>query len=181
MQPEGDKIYRGAGLLGDEGADTAGSVVAAGSSPCLCKTIVGRGASWATVVAAAGASAAPASPPEGTTKTEPKAALAVDEKALGPGRRSTVATGADIQATNLPEGAERSSILIRGPCARKSRKSEELKGSPPKTALSVRGPTPPEQSATPAGSVGEDITVLDGGEAARFTAVVFCGWPRQAG
>ena len=58
-----------------------------------------------------------------------------------------VATGADTRATNLPKGAVRSSVLIRGPCARKSRKSEEVKGSPPKTTLSVWGtsqlkPTP---------------------------------------
>ena len=53
---------------------------------------------------------------------------------------------------NLPEGAERPSILIRGPCARKSRESEEGKGSPPKTALSVRGTSP----LKPAPGVGEE-------------------------
>ena len=37
-----------------------------------------------------------------------------------PGQRSTVVTDAETRATNLPEGAERSSILICGPCARKS-------------------------------------------------------------
>ena len=37
-----------------------------------------------------------------------------------PGPRSTVVTDAETRATNHPEGVERSSILIRGPCVRKS-------------------------------------------------------------
>ena len=40
-----------------EGADAAGAVLAAESSPC--KVLVGEGARWATIVAAAGAPAAP--------------------------------------------------------------------------------------------------------------------------
>ena len=141
MRPEGGKIFRGAGLSGDEWADAVGFVITAES--CPCKVLVGRGACWATIVAAAGASAEPWSPPGGTTKTEAKAALAAGDKTLRPGRRSTVATEADTRATNLPEGAEGSSILIRGLCVRKSRKSEGVKGSPPKTALSLRGTSRP--------------------------------------
>ena len=53
-----------------------------------------------------------------------------------------VATEADTRATDLPEGAVTSLILIRGPCERKSRKSEEVKGSPPETAFSARGTNP---------------------------------------
>ena len=78
----------------------AGLVVVAEYFPG--KALVGRGARWTTVVDAAGASAEPRLPPKGTTNTESKAALAVGEKALQPGRRSTVATETDTRATNLP-------------------------------------------------------------------------------
>ena len=77
-----------------EGADVDGAVLTAECSPC--KVLVGGGAHWATNVAAAGASSVePWSPPEGTTKTEAKAALAAGEKTLKRGRRSTMATEAD--------------------------------------------------------------------------------------
>ena len=56
-----------------------------------------------------------------------------------PGRRSTVVTAVDTRATNLPEGAEKSSILTRDPCAQKSRKGEEAK-----TAFSGQGTSPPK-------------------------------------
>ena len=49
-----------------------------------------------------------------------------------PGQRSTVVTDAETRAMNLPEGAERSSILICGLCVRKLQESAEVKGSPPK-------------------------------------------------
>ena len=68
-----------------------------------------------------------------------------------PGRQSSVVTAAVTRATNLPEGAESSSILTRGPCVRKSRKSEEAKGSPPKTALSGWGTSP----LKPTSGIGE--------------------------
>ena len=90
---------------------------------------------------------------------------------------------------NLPEGAERPSIPIRGLCVRKSRKSEEVKGSAPKTALSMPGTSPPKTytggwgrvTAKPADADEGDTPVLDRGEAAGSTAVVFCGGLRQAG
>ena len=66
IQPEGGKAFRGARLPGGEGADAAGSVITAESSHC--KVLVGRGARWATIIAAAGASAEPWSSPDGTTK-----------------------------------------------------------------------------------------------------------------
>ena len=170
-----------------EGADAAGAVLTAES--CPCKVLIGGGACWATIVTGAGDSAEPWSLLESTTKTEAKAVFAAGEKTLKRGRRSTVATEAYIRATNLPGGAERSSILVRGLCVRKSRKSEEAKGSPPKTALSVRGTSPPKPnpgdrgraSTKPAGSEEEDTPVFDGGETARPTAVVFCGGLWQAG
>ena len=46
--------------------------------------------------------------------------------------------------SELREGAARSPILIRGPCGRNSQNSAEVKGSPPKTAFSVRGTSPPK-------------------------------------
>ena len=61
-----------------------------------------------------------------------------------------------------------SSILIRGPCTQKSRKSEEAKGSPPETALSGRGtcaskPTPgveAKQVRTSAGPDEQDTAII---------------------
>ena len=132
-----------------KGQTRPGQLITLESSPYKAP---GRGAHWATIVAAAGASAEPWSPPEGTTKAEAKAGLAVVENTLKPGRRSTVTTKVDKRATNLPNGAERSSIFIRGQCARKSRKSGEVKGSPPKTALSVRATS----SLKPTTGVGEE-------------------------
>lgn len=45
--------------------------------------------------------------------------------------------------TNLPVGAEQSSIFMRCPCARKSR-MVGVTGRPPKTALSGRSTSPPD-------------------------------------
>ena len=70
-----------------------------------------------TLVAAARASAEPVPPLEGTAKTEAKAVSAAGKKSQRPGRQSSVVTAAVARAMNLPEGAETSSILIRGPCA----------------------------------------------------------------
>ena len=78
MRPERGKAARGAGSPGGEGADAAGSVITADFF--LCEVLVGTGACHATVAVAAGASAKPLSPLEGTTKTEAKARLAVGEK-----------------------------------------------------------------------------------------------------
>ena len=61
-------------------------------------------------------------------------------------------TATDKRATNLPEGADRSSILIRDPCVRKSRKSGQSKGSPTKTAFAGRGTRP----SKPTPGVGEE-------------------------
>ena len=70
-------------------------------------------------MAIAGASAEPLSPPEVSAKTEAKAAFSVGEKSPLSGQATAVATEADTRAKNLPEGAERSSILMRDPCAYK--------------------------------------------------------------
>ena len=62
-----------------------------------------------------------------------------------------VATEADTRATNLPEGADRSLIFFRGPCARQSRKSEEMRSGPTETIASARGTNPLKAAATGVG------------------------------
>ena len=119
MRPEGGKAIGCAGSPGGEEANAAGSVIPAKSAPCV--VLVGEGACWVTAVAAAGASAEPVPPSEGPAKTEEKSASAAGRIAPTPARRSTVVTAADTRATHFPEGAEMSSILIRGPFTRKSR------------------------------------------------------------
>ena len=76
--------------------------------------VVGGGTCWATAVAAAEASADPVPPTEGATKIEANAVSTIGEAAPRPARRSTVETEADTRATNITEGAELSSILMRG-------------------------------------------------------------------
>ena len=71
-------------------------------------------------IAVTRASAEPVPPSEDTVKNKEKAVSATDKIAPRPGRRSTVVTAADTRATYLLEGAERSSILTRGSCTRKS-------------------------------------------------------------
>lgn len=66
MRPEGGKTVRDTDLSRGQGAETAGSVIAAECS--RCEVLVARGACWATVVAAAGTSAEPVPPSEGTAK-----------------------------------------------------------------------------------------------------------------
>ena len=134
MRPVGGKAVGGAGSPCGEGADAAGSVISAESAPCEVLDV--GGACWATLVAE------PVPPPEGTAKTEAKAVSVAGKNSQRPRQQSPVVTAAVKRSTNLPEGAERSSILIRGLCVRKSRKPKEAKGSPPKTALSGWGTSP---------------------------------------
>ena len=82
--------------------------------------------------------------PEDTASTGVKVASAAGQNGARLRRSSSIPTKEETRATNLPVGAERSSFLIRGPCARESLKSVEVRGSPPKTALSGRGTNPPK-------------------------------------
>ena len=116
MRPEGYKAVGGAGSPCGEGADAAGSVILAESTPCEVLDLGG------TLVAAAGASAEPVMRPKSAAKTEAKAVSAAGKKSPRPGRQSSVVTAAVTRTTNLPEGAERSSIFIRGPGVRRSGK-----------------------------------------------------------
>ena len=139
-----------AGEPGETGADTVGPAVS--TEPVPCVKLLEQGVGWVTVVAAAGAFAEPVPTSVGTAKTEAKASSAASKARPRPGQRSTVATEPETRATKLSEGAERSSMLIRGPCMQKSQKSAEVKGSPPKTALSVWSTSPPK----PTPGIGEE-------------------------
>ena len=130
MRPEGDKAVGGAGSPCGEEVDAAGSVISAQSAPSEVLDV--GGAWWATLVAAAGASAEPVPPPEGTAKTEAKAVSAAGKNYPRAGRQSSVVTAADTRATNLPEGTEKSSIFTCGPCVRKSQNPKRQKGAHPK-------------------------------------------------
>ena len=89
------------------------------TEPVPCVELFYKDVGWATVVAAGVISAEPVPTSVGTAKTDAKALSAAGKTRPRPGQRSTVATEAETRPTKLPEGAERSSILIRGPCVRK--------------------------------------------------------------
>ena len=150
MRPEHGFAVGSAGEPGETGAGTVGQVVLTESVPCV--RLLEKGVGWVTVAAAAGASAEPVPTSVGTAKTEAKAFSVAGKARARPGQQLMVATESETRATKLPEGAEKSSMLIRGPCVRKSHKSAEVKMSPPKTALSVRGTSPPK----PTPGIGED-------------------------
>ena len=138
MRPEGGKTFRGTGLPCRKGADAARSEIAVESSPS--KVPVGRGARWATIVSAARASAEPWSPPEGTTKPEAKAGLAVGEEKNKLGRQSTVAK----EAGTRDESPQRSRKVVNPhtwPVCAKIAKTRGG-GSPPRTAQSGQGTRP---------------------------------------
>ena len=150
MRSEGGFVVGGAGEAGETGANAVGPAVSTESVPRV--ELLENAVGWTTVVAAAGAaSVEPVPTPVGTAKNEAKTLSAADKARPRPGQRSTVATEAETRA-KLSEGIERSSILIRGPCVRKSLKSAEVKGCPPKTALSVEGTSPPK----PTPGIGEE-------------------------
>ena len=121
-----------------------GSVVTVESAPC--EVFVGEGVCWATAVAAAGASAEPVPPSEGTAKTESKAVSAAGKNVSA---ARTAIGGGDGGRYTSAESSRRSREVVNPhacPCAQKSRisrKSEEAEGSPSETALSVRGTSPP--------------------------------------
>ena len=143
MRSEDGFTVWGARERGEAEADAVGPVCSTDS--VLCVELL-EGVGWATVVAAAGASAELVPIPVGTAKTETKSLLAARKARPRPGQRSTVTTDAETRATKLFEGTERSSIHIRSPCVRKSQKTAEVKGSPPKTARSVRGTRQPKST-----------------------------------
>ena len=92
MRPEGGKAVGGAGSPCGEGADAAGSVISAESAPREVFDV--KGACWATLVAAAGTSAQPVPPAEGTAKTKAKAVSAAGKLSPRSGRQPSVVTAA---------------------------------------------------------------------------------------
>ena len=106
MRPEGGKAVGGDGSPCGEGADAAGSVIAVESAPC--NVLDEEGACRVTLVTAAGASADPVPPSEGTAKTEAKAASAA-------GKFSTAGTaivGGDSGSYTSDESARRSREVV---------------------------------------------------------------------
>ena len=108
-------------------------------------------------VAAAMSSAEPVPPSMGIVKLETKTVSAAREIDPRPVQLSAVAMEAETRATNLPGGAESPYILIHGLCVRKSSNSVEVRGSPPKTACSVRGTSPPKAMLSARGT-GHKLT-----------------------
>ena len=96
MRSEDGFAVGGAGRPGETGVDTVEPAVSIESVPCVELL---EGVDWATVVAAAGASAEPVPTSVGTAKTEPKALSVADKARPRPGQRSTVATDAETRAT----------------------------------------------------------------------------------
>ena len=106
MRSEGGFAVGGTGEPGETGVDT---VVPVTTESVPCVELPEKGIGWATVVAAAGASAEPVPTSVGTAKTETKALSAAGKARPRPGQRSTVAAEAETRATKLSEGAEKSS------------------------------------------------------------------------
>ena len=96
MRSEDGFTVWGAGEPGEAGADAVEPVVSTESVPWV-ELLEGVG--WATVNAAAGASAEPVPTSEGTAKTEAKSVSAAGKVRPRPGQRSTVATDAETRAT----------------------------------------------------------------------------------
>ena len=139
MQAVGGKTVRRVGSPGGEGVDAAGAVIAAKSAPC--EVVVADIACRAISIAPAEASAEPVPPSEGKEKIEVKRCQ----------RHEKILLRLGWWSTNLSQRAERSSILIPGLCARKSRRSEEANGRPSNPAFS--GPAASYPKPTP--GVGE--------------------------
>ena len=141
MQPEDGKAVRGAGSPGGEGADAAGSVIAAESAPC--EVLQGRSMLGDSRRGSGDfCRACTALRRHGKNRSESD----VDGRKNDPqpGRQSIV-TAADTRTMNIPEGAERSPVLIRCPRARKPQKNEEAKWSPHRPRSWGGAPAHPSQ------------------------------------
>ena len=175
MRPEGGKTVRGDGLPGEERADAAGPVITAESSPC--GKLARRGACWATVVGAAGASVEPLSLPIGQTTTEAKAVLAVGGKT----KQARTAIDGDGGSRCTSDESPRRSRKVVDPhtwpvCAkiakiakirtgrRQTTQDGAFEGGAP--AHSSRRRESVKSECEPAGSDEEDTAVLDRGDAA---------------
>ena len=109
MRPQGGNAVVGAGSPGGERTDASESVMATELAPC-------EGACLATAIAAAGASAEPVPPSEGTPKNEAKAVSAAGKIAPRSGRQSTVVTAADARTTKRPSPADDADCEVTRMC-----------------------------------------------------------------
>ena len=149
-------------------------MIAAESAPC-------EGACWATAVAAAGASAEPVPPSEGTAKKRSESGVGGREKC--PAARTAIDGGDGGRFTSDESPRSRKVVnLHTWLVGRRSRKSIKAEGSTPKIAFPGRGTIPPNTGgrrgtrAKPAGPDEEDTDIIHGGEATRSTAFVFRSW-----
>ena len=111
MRPEGGRVFRGARLPGDDGADAAGSGITAKSYPCT--VLVGGGARWGKFVAAAGAAAEPW--PEWADAAG--AVLAAEPSPCqvfvrGGARWATIVAAAGAAAEPWPEGVDAAGAVL---------------------------------------------------------------------
>ena len=107
MRSEDGFAVGGAGRPGETGVDTVEPAVSIESVPCVELL---EGVDWATVVAAAGASAEPVPTSVGTAKTEAKSLSAVGKARPRPGQRST-----DDKCRNTSDETPRRSRKIVNP------------------------------------------------------------------
>ena len=114
MRSEDGFAAGGTGEPGETGADTFGPVFLTESAPYV--ELLEKEVGSATVVAAAGASAEPVPTSVGTAKTEEKALSAEGKTRRCGGTAIDGGDGGRNTSDKKPEGAERSSILIRGRC-----------------------------------------------------------------
>ena len=122
---------------------TAEPVVAAESVSCV--ESLDKEVGCAMGVAAAKASAEPMPPSMGMKETETKTVSVAGEIDPRPVQPSAVATEAEPQAKDLPGGGRKAVNPYKWHvCENIVKVGEVMRGSPPKTACSVRGTSPPK-------------------------------------
>ena len=148
-RPKSGQAVGGAGSPCGERVDAAGSVIAVEVAPC--EVLDEERACRATLVVAAGASAELVPPSE--VRQKPKRKPCRQQRKVSTAGTAIVGgDGGSFTSDQSLKEQKRSSILVHGPCVRKSRKSEEAKGSPTQTALSGWGAN--LRKATP--GIGEE-------------------------
>ena len=179
MRPEGGKAVGGAGSPCGKGADAAGSVISAESAPCEVLDV--EGACWATLVVAAGASAKPVPPPEGTEKTETKAVSVAGKKISTAGTAIVGDDGGSYRSDEFPRSSR---VVVNShtwPVRAKIAKIRRGERQPTQNSARGVGYQPTQTNtrdwrgpgAKSAGPDEEDTAIIHGDEVARSSAVVF--------
>ena len=139
MRSEDGFAVGGAGEPGETEADADGPVVSTESVPCV--ELLEKGVGWATVVAAAGASTEPVPTSVGAAKTEARGQLqAKTARGRDSDQRRRRRQKHDRRDSSKEQKGRQFSYVAR---VCENRKWSEVKGSPPKTVLSVRGTSSP--------------------------------------